>query len=624
MKRHYLGSLAQKELLVCVGLCLLVLVCYWPVRNYGFVNIDDPPYLKQYVRIQSGLTMEGAAWAFHTVEQGYWRPLTWLSHMLDWELFGANAAGHHWTNVILHLINALLLFAVLRNLTGAVWRSVCVAALFAAHPMNVESVAWIASRPGLLSACFGLLSLFCYTWYLQKPFWRGYLAVAAAFSLSLMAKPMLVTLPFLLLLIDFWPGGRWERVATSVGLVSVSGPTRTLPPLVSFPRLLLEKTPLLLLSAATSVVTLVSAGKIGFSISPDQFPLDLRIANGLQACLLYIKNLLWPMELVVFYPHPGHYALDQAAAAGFVIAAVSLIAVAKRKRFPYLTTGWFWFLGSLVPMSGLVQYGGQAVADRYIYIPGIGLFIVIVWGAVDLCRVLAGKKCLAQAILNTTGRPGPDSPSRDRRLGFMRPILICIVVLAILLAGFTTRKQLAHWQNSRTLFAHAVSVTPGNDLAHTNLAHALFHEGLLEEAADHLEEAIRIRPQHANHFFNYGAVLDHQEKTQAAMEQYRKALSLDPRHVKALFNLGRSLEILGRYAEAEACYGAVVLEEPDHFYAHRQRGLIALYHERYGEAIGHLQTALRIQPGDRVVQEGLSRASALEEHRKKGLDRGDQ
>lgn len=628
MKGHRPGSIDQAELLVCVGLCLLVLVCYWPVRDYEFVNIDDPPYLAQYIHIQPGLTMEGAVWAFRTVEPGYWRPLTWLSHMLDCQLFGANAGGHHWTNVILHLINTLLLFAVLRNLTGTLWRSACVAALFAAHPMNVESVAWIANRPGLLSASFGLLSLFCYTWYLQKPFWRGYLAVAAAFSLSLMAKPMLLTLPFLLLLIDFWPGGRWDRIATPVGLVSVPGPARTLRPLVSFPRLLLEKTPLIVLSAATAVMTLVSAVKIGLWKSPYQFPLDVRIANSLQACMLYIKKLLWPMELVVFYPYPGHYALDQAAAAGLVIAAVSLIAVAKKGRFPYLTTGWFWFLGSLVPVSGLIQYGRQALADRYIYFPGIGLFILMVWGTVDLCRILAEKKWFAPAretmppaILKTICRPGPDSPSVDRRLGFMRPILICIVVLAILLAGFTTRKQLAHWQSSRTLFAHAVSVTARNDLAHSNLAHALFREGNFEEAADHYEEALRIRPQNANHFYNYGIVLGRQGKTQEAMEQYRKALSLDPRHVKALFNLGRSLEILGIYAEAEACYGAVVLVEPDNFYAHRQRGLIALYHERYEEAIGHLQTALRIQPGDRTTQDGLSLAQAWEEHRAKGLDR---
>jgi protein O-mannosyl-transferase len=472
-----------------------------------------------------------------------------------------------------------------------------------------------------------LLSLFCYTWYLQKPSWRGYLPIATAFSLSLMAKPMLLTLPFLLLLIDFWPGGRWGHVATPVGLVSISGPARTIRSLVSFPRLLLEKTPLLLLSAATAVMTIVSAEKIGLPKSPDQFPLDLRIANGLQACVLYIKKLLWPQELAVFYPHPGHYALDQAAAAGLVIAAVSLIAVAKKGRFPYLTTGWFWFLGSLVPVSGLVQYGWQAVADRYIYFPGIGLFILAVWGTVDLCRILAEKKWFAPAretmppaTLKTTCRPGPDSPSGDRRFGFMRPILICIVVIAILLAGFTTRKQLAHWQSSRTLFAHAVSLTPGNDLAHSNLAHALFHEGDFDEAADHYEEAIRIRPEQASHVSNYGVVLERQGKTQEAMEQYRKAIALDPRHVKALFNLGRSLEVLGRYAEAEACYGAVVLVEPDNFYANRQRGLIALYHERYGEAIGHLQTALRILPGDRAAQEGFSRASAQAERQGKELD----
>jgi tetratricopeptide (TPR) repeat protein len=400
-------------------------------------------------------------------------------------------------------------------------------------------------------------------------------------------------------------------------------------PVPTGPSIHLEKIPLILLSTFSVVMTLLSAEKGGVLRSLDQFPLDIRIANSLLAYVIYVKKLLYPAELAVFYPHPGNYALDQVAAAGFVIAAVSLISMVKKERYPYLLTGWFWYLGTLVPVIGLVQVGWQALADRYIYFPGIGLFILMVWGTVDLYRIMAGIKWMALArgsrlptILETAGRPDSDSPPEDRRLGVMPLILVCIVAMLILLAGIATRNQLAHWQSSRTLFTHAVSVTQRNDVAHSTLAHALFREGNFEEAADHYEEAIRIRPRQANYLNNYGTVLDHLGKTQEAMEQYRKAVSLDPRNVNALFNLGRSLQIIGRYAEADAFYRAVLLEKPDHFYAHRQRGLIALYHERHREAIGHLQTALRIQPGDRAALEGLSRASAFEDHRKKGLDRG--
>jgi len=618
--------MARKELLVVLALCLLVLVCYWPAQDHGFINMDDPPNLTQFINIQPGLTMDGVAWAFRTIEPGYWRPLVWLSHMLDWQLFGEHSGGHHWTNVVLHLISTLLLFAILCNLSGAVWRSACVAALFAAHPMNVGSVAWIANRPGLLSVCFGLLSLYCYTRYLRNLRWEWYLSVAAAFSLSLMAKPMLVTLPFLLFLIDFWPGGRWAPSMSPVGYVPASGLSRPSCPPASSLELLREKIPLMLISAVSVVLTLVAAQIIGISKPSDQLPLDLRIASGLQSYVIYIKKLLWPVDLAFPYPHPGSYMLEQAVVAGLIIIAISLIVVAKKGGRPYLLTGWFWFLGTLLPVIGLVQYGREALADRYIYFPGIGLFILIVWGATDLGQFLRKKraaqpsKAVPATIKGAATIPLPDFPSEERRSAILRPLLICIFVLVILLAVFTTRKQLSHWKNSRTLFTHAVSVTSGNDIAHANLAHALFYDGLLEEAADHIEEAIRIRPQHANHFFNYGAVLDHQKKKQAAMDQYRKAILLDPDHVKALFNLGRSLEILGRYTEAENYYRTVVLEKPDHFYAQRQLGLIALYNKRYGEAIGYLQTALRIQPWDRATQEGLSRASAREEHPKKEIE----
>lgn len=292
-----------------------------------------------------------------------------------------------------------------------------------------------------------------------------------------------------------------------------------------------------------------------------------------------------------------------------------------------MLTGWFWFLGALLPLIGLVQYGNQMPADRYIYFPGIGLFILLVWGSADLCRSLSENKWFAFSCKSVSpsaspppGRPDPYFSSDVCRLGIMRPILIYIVLFAILLAGFITRKQLAHWQSSRTLFAHTVSITSGNDIAHSNLAYALFHDGLFEEAADHCEEAIRIRLRHADHFYNHGVVLDRLGQSQKAMEQYKKAISVNPGRVKALFNLGRSLEILGRHSDADACYRAVVLEEPDHFYAHKQRGLIALYQQRYGEAIEHLQTALRIRPGEYASREGLSSASALNEPRRKGQD----
>jgi hypothetical protein len=347
---------------VGLALVLIVVACYWPAVRLGFVNFDDPLYVTENRHVQAGLTWEGLLWAFQDVGSSNWHPLTWLSHMLDWTLFGAEAWGHHLTNLILHGLNTLLLFTALSALTGAPGRSACVAALFAVHPMNVESVAWVAERKNLLSTALGLLALQGWAFYVRRPGWKRLLPVAACHGLGLMVKPMLVTMPFLLLLMDYWPCRRMAFKGSPV----------------PFSRLVLEKVPLMALSAASVVMTLLAAAEGGALKTLDHFPLGLRVANALNAYLLYVGKLLWPFDLAVFYPYAAPRPL-QTVLAAVLIGAMTLLALRKARQAPWLAVGWLWYLGTLVPVIGLVQVGRQSMADRYVYVPFIGLFIIGVW-----------------------------------------------------------------------------------------------------------------------------------------------------------------------------------------------------------------------------------------------------
>jgi Flp pilus assembly protein TadD len=591
---HRFTSRYPLEIAVSLALSLMILLCYQPVNSHGFINYDDPLYVTDNAHVQAGLTMDGLVWAFRDMKSSTnWHPLTWLSHMIDWQLFRANAGGHHWTNVLFHLLNTVLLFSVLRLMTGTLWRSACVAALFAVHPLNVESVAWVAERKNVLSTCLGLLTLILYAFYVRKPGWRSYLPVLTVFALGLMAKPMLVTLPFLMILLDFWPLGRFPMSPPAgdfrrFGEGSPQVPSRP----ISLFRLLLEKIPLLAVALGSVVLTILAAQSGGALTTFAHFPMGVRLANSLHAYQSYIGKLFWPQGLAVFYPHPGNLALWKTLSSGLLIASLTILILKQDRSRPYLFTGWFWFLGTLVPVIGLVQVGLQAMADRYAYVPMIGLFIMLVWGAVDLWG----------------------HSSRGRMT------VISLFAVLIIAGGLFTRHQLQFWENSRTLFTHALSVTEQNDIAHSNLARVLFQEGDWGGAVAHYREAIRINPTYPNHYNNLGAVMVNQGKIDEAIGQYQRALTLDPRHTKALFNMGLAMESLGRWSEADAFYEAVFLEDPDHPYALRQRGILAMKEGKHAKAVVIIQEALLRRPNDPVLKEDLSQAQRRIDASQKRLD----
>ena len=567
------------EILVSLALSMIILLCYQPVSDYGFINYDDPLYVTDNEHVQEGITIEGLLWAFGDLKSTNWHPLTWLSHMLDWQLFRVNAGGHHWTNVIFHLINAILLFSVLRLMTGALWRSACVAALFAVHPLNVESVAWVAERKNVLSTCLGLLTLLFYVFYSLKPGWKRYLPVLISFGLGLMAKPMLVTLPFLMLLLDFWPLGRFARQPQPDHCRHPSeGPPGAAVRPITVSGLLSEKIPLVVMASGSIVLTIVAAKGGDAMTTFARFPLTDRLANSLNSYVIYVGKMFWPENLAIFYPYPRHLDVLQTLLSGLVILSVTFLVLKQRRLRPYLLVGWFWFLGTLVPVIGFVQVGLQAMADRYAYLPVIGLFLMLVWGVVEL---------------SSHGKRG-------------RIAVIFMFGLLILAGGVVSRYQLRFWESSRSLFAHALSVTVENDIAHSNLARPLFEEGEWEEAAAHYREAIRINPRYANHYSNYGAVLVHQGKVDEAIAQYKRTLTLDPGHAGALFNMGLAMESMKRWSEADAFYEAVLRNNPDHRYAPLQRGTLAIKAGNDREAAAIYRDALRRRPKDQRLREALS------------------
>jgi tetratricopeptide (TPR) repeat protein len=593
MMIHRFTTRYAAEILVSLTLSMMILICYQPVSDYGFINYDDPLYVTDNEHVQAGVTMEGLLWAFRDIKSTNWHPLTWFSHMLDWQLFRAKAGGHHWTNVIFHLVNTILLFSVLRLMTGTLWQSACVAALFAVHPMNVESVAWVAERKNVLSTCLGLLTLLLYVFYIRKPGWKRYLPVLISFTLGLMAKPMLVTLPFLMLLLDLWPLGRYIKHPSSEDSPwllegSPRAPSRSM----RVSGLLLEKIPLVVMAAASIAITILAAKMGGAMTAFVHFPLSARLANSLNSYAAYIGKLFWPQNLAVFYPYPRYLDVWQTVLSGLLIASVTVLVLQQRRFRSYLPVGWFWFLGTLVPVIGLVQVGLQAMADRYAYLPLIGLFIMLVWGAFDL-----------------SGQSG-----RGRRSVFF------IFALLILAGGLFTRHQLRFWENSRSLFTHTLSVTEQNDIAHSNLARPLFQEGDWEGAVAHYREAIRINPRYANHYNNLGAVLVHQGKMDEAIAQYKKTLSLNPGHTGALFNMGLAMESLKRWSEADAFYEAILREDPDHRYAPQQRGMLAMKAGNYRDAVIIYQTALRRRPHDPRLKEALSQVYEQVDGLQKKLD----
>jgi Flp pilus assembly protein TadD len=532
------GSRSRYQILVICGLLLLAVgLVFGQTVRHEFVNFDDPEYVCENPQVSAGLTAHGVTWAFTQSHGANWIPVTWVSLMLDCQLYGLNAGGYHLTNVLLHAVTVVLLFLVLQWMTGCLWPSALVAVLFAVHPLRVESVAWVTERKDVLSGLFFMLTLGAYVGYARHRFSLGrYLAVMVFFALGLMAKATLVTLPLVLLLLDYWPLGRTTPAATRDTPVPSGGRGDRFALLM---RLLLEKVPLLALVAVSCVVTVWAQREALVPI--EQLPLWWRMGNALVSYVTYLGQFFYPVGLAVLYPRPS---LDlpfwKVFGASLVLVSITAVALLWRRRCPCLLAGWLWYLGMLLPVIGLVQFGVQAVADRFSYLPQIGLCIALVWAVAEACR---------------------SWPYRRWLYG---------VTSALVLAGFMgcAWRQTSFWRDSETLWTHALACTLRNFTAHDNLGLALAHCGQVDQAIAHYQKALEIKPDYALAHNNLGVVLARRGQVDEAIVQFQRAVEIKPNDMKAHNNLAMALTARGRLKEAMRHYRKVLEIKPDYADAH--------------------------------------------------------
>ncbi len=557
--------------LACLALALGTLALYWPVTGYSFINFDDNEYVSENPVVQAGLTWHGLRWAFQGVHVGNWHPASWLSHMLDCQLFGLNAGGHHLVNVLFHIANTLLLFAFLRSATGLEWRSAFVAALFAWHPLHVESVAWISERKDVLSTFFWLLTILAYARYArsttstefsdskpQTPNPKLFYALALVLcALAMLAKPMAVTLPFTLLLLDVWPLKRWPMGR----------------------RLVVEKIPFLILSLALCAVTFLAQRGVG-AMSPVEW--SSRLGNVPVAYLRYLQKTFWPEHLALVYPYVYHWPAIAVAGSGLGLVLISALAIVLFQRQPWLAAGWFWFLGTLVPVIGFVQVGAQSMADRYFYIPSIGLFVVVVWAAAEL----SAARPNANIILSLAGGSA---------------------LVGLVLA---TSLQITYWRNSQALFLHALEVTENNYVADNALGKVYENDGDFAHARALYAEAVRIEPRYAISQYNLGLCLIGFGLKAQALEHLAAAAQLDPGNAGAQFNLGVFFQQNRRWPDATRCFVRTLALQPDLVEAHTRLAQTLVHQEKFHEAAAQFREALRRQPGDAAAKDDLARLLA--------------
>ena len=563
-------ALTGRDGIICLLLVLATLAVFSPVYHHDFVHLDDDLYITDNPNVQQGLSGESIKWAFTSTRAGLWLPLTWLSLMLDFELFGLKAGGYHLINLFFHLANTILLFLLFKRITGRHWRSAFVAALFALHPLRVESVAWAVERKDVLSTVFFLLSICSYVRYTKHGRSFAYVSAIFLFSLSLMAKPMLVTLPCLLLLLDYWPLDRLNLGDSGPDHYHKVIDPQSRPKTVIMARLLIEKIPFFLLSLIFSVVTLLAQRSFGALSGLQALPLRVRFANALISYVEYISKMFWPRSLAVLYPYPLEtMPLWKVAGAGLLVAGLTALALwAARLGYRYVLTGWLWYLVSLLPVIGLVQAGPQAMADRFTYVPLIGLFWVVSWSVPDLVANCRYKRTLLS--------------------------LSAGLVLALLMV--CTRSQVKYWRDSITLFEHTLRVTENNNLMHNNLGVVFIEQGRFAEAIPHFTKALQIRPNDVKAQINLAVCLAHLGDLQEAIEHYRKALALEPQHAGAHNNLGNALLIQGRVDEAAAEFSKALKINGDYAEAHNNLGVVLASQGRFKEAIEHFRQALRINP----------------------------
>jgi len=557
--------------ILCLLLVVVTLAVYWPVTRCDFLNFDDPDYFTSNPHVLAGLTPGNVAWAFTTGHTCNWHPLTWLSLMLDVDLFGQGPAGPHVTNLVFHLANTVLLFLLLRRLTLATGRSAFVAALFALHPLHVESVAWIAERKDVLSTFFGLLTLDAWGRYVEKskvpsPESRVFYGLAlGCFALGLMSKPMLVTLPFLMLLLDWWPlrrvtSGKWQ--------------------VASVQSLVMEKIPFFVLSAISCVVTFIAQQKGGAVVTLVKISLAQRMENTFVAYARYLAKTFWPIPLANPYPYPEHWDGLLVIYAVALIVGLCAVAGLQARRFPFAVTGWFWFVGTLVPVIGLVQVGNQSLADRYTYLPLIGIFIIAAWGLAGMCA--------------------------SWRLP--QPAAGILAVVLLTACGLRTRDQIGYWQNSGTLFRHTLTVTENNFVACNNFGTWLSKNGQVTEAMNWFRQSLQIQPDNPDALYNLGNAFARLGNWDDAITNYQRALQMNPNQADILDNLGFARAAKKQFAEATACFEAALKLNPDYADAHNNLATVLFIQKNFDEAVRHFREALRLTPGNPQIYSNLGDA----------------
>jgi tetratricopeptide (TPR) repeat protein len=572
--------------LVAASLVLVTLALYWPAKGFDFINYDDPDFVTSNIHVQSGLNWEAVKWAFQLDEGDYWHPLTWLSLMLDASLFGKNAGGFHLTNVGLHAANGVLLFLLLRLMTGALWRSVMVAALFVLHPLRVESVAWVTERKDVLSGCFGLLTLLFYARYAEGRMQEAkctverratlnpqharrstlhapgftthastfYFLSLLFFACGLMSKAMLVTWPFVTLLLDFWPLRRFE-------LLSFRFTVTALRPLIR------EKIPFFLLGGMSCVLTYLTEGGRRAAGHSTVSPALLRLVNAFVGYAHYLGKMLWPVRLAVPYASPRYWSWLEVEGSVLLVVGVCMVFFWLGPRRPYLLVGWCWFMGTLIPVIGLTKGWGVFMADRFTYVPSIGVLIVTVWGVCELARGCQYHR----TALSVVG---------------LAAIVICLVL---------TRQQLEHWKDGEALFRHALAVTQSNHVAHNNLGDALNKKGRLDESICQFQEALRIKLEYADAHYNLGVALASKGQVDEAIREYQEAVRLKPDYAKAHYNLGVALDQQGRVDEAIHHYEEAIHLKADFAEAHNNLGAHLDKKGQAEEAIRQYQEAFRLK-----------------------------
>jgi tetratricopeptide (TPR) repeat protein len=568
-------------------LALAVWVVFGQTLHHEFINFDDDVYVYANPTVAQGMTLNGIGWAFTHRHGNNWHPLTSLSHMMDCEMHGVAPGGHHLTNVVLHAMTAIVLFLALRSLTGAFWASAFVAAVFAIHPLRVESVAWVAERKDVLSGLFFALTLGAYGRYVRRlgapdrasaarplssiigPLTSGdYWLALLLFTLGLLSKPMLVTLPFVLLLLDYWPLYRLQGSASIARLSTAK-------------RLVCEKIPFLLLSAASCVATLLAQQDLLAAAQRLHLSLFWRVANAFVSCAVYVRQMLYPHGLAAIYPHPGnHLSLGTVSICVAVLSLITVAVVWWRGKRPYLLVGWLWYLGMLVPVIGLLQVGNQARADRYTYLPQLGLYVMVAWGALDLCGRWRGRRIVLAAAAGV--------------------VLTALLILA--------HVQTRYWRDSVTLWTRTLDCTSENCFAYNNLGAALGQQGKWSEAVPCFERALQINPDSAEVHNNLGVALGRQQKWDEAIQHYERAIQIQPNYTEALSNLGAALGQQGKWSAATSCFERALQINPDSAELHNCIGVALGQQRRWQEAIPHFERALQFNPDHAQARYNLSLA----------------